>query len=48
MKILKTERLKLHSFNLLDAIDVQNLVGDFEVADTTLFISHSYKDGMAK
>ncbi len=47
-KILKTDRLLLRPFQLSDAVDVQRLAGDFEIADTTLFIPHPYNNGVAE
>ena len=46
--ILKTNRLLLRPFELTDANAVQRLVGEFEIADTTLNIPHPYEDGMAE
>ncbi|HEY1786598.1 MAG TPA: GNAT family N-acetyltransferase [Verrucomicrobiae bacterium] len=45
---LKTERLKLRPFSLADASDVQRLVGDRSIADTTLHIPHPYMNGEAE
>jgi RimJ/RimL family protein N-acetyltransferase len=47
-KILKTDRLVLRPFKLSDAVDVQRLAGEFEIADTTLLIPHPYEAGMAE
>ena len=45
---LQTARLILRPFVLADASDVQRLVGDKDVASTTLRISHPYEDGVAE
>ena len=45
---LQTKRLTLRPFSLDDAAEVQRLVGDRLIADTTLSIPHPYKDGMAE
>lgn len=45
---LTTTRLLLRPFQLSDANDVQRLAGDFEIADTTLFIPHPYINGVAE
>lgn len=45
---LHTERLILCSFTLEDALDVQRLAGDPDVASTTDAIEHPYKDGTAE
>lgn len=45
---LETERLVLRPFRPDDAADVQRLVGDRAIADTTLSIPHPYEDGMAE
>jgi RimJ/RimL family protein N-acetyltransferase len=47
-KTIKTNRLLLRPFQLSDANDVQRLAGDFEIADTTLFIPHPYENGVAE
>ena len=48
MPVLRTERLVLRPFALSDAADIQRLAGEWEIADTTLNISHPYEDGMAE
>lgn len=45
---LNTERLLLRPFVLADALDVQRLAGEREIADTTLNVPHPYEDGMAE
>ena len=45
---LTTERLLLRPFTLNDAPDLHRLVGEPEIADTTLNIPHPYEEGMAE
>ena len=45
---LLTERLVLRSFTLEDAVDVQRLAGDPDVASTLPNMPHPYEDGMAE
>ena len=45
---LETKRLRLRPFTLDDAPVLQRLVGEREIADTTLNIPHPYENGMAE
>ena len=45
---LETERLVLRPFGLNDAVEIQRLAGEWDIADKTLNIPHPYKDGMAE
>lgn len=45
---LTTERLVLRPFTLADAPEVNRLVGDRRIADTTLNIPHPYDESMAE
>jgi ribosomal-protein-alanine N-acetyltransferase len=45
---LETERLILRPHNLADAPELQRLIGDRDIAFTTLNIPHPYEDGMAE
>ena len=46
--VIKLERLTLRAYTMSDAADLQRLVGDRAIADTTLSISHPYENGMAE
>jgi len=45
---IKTERLILRSYTLDDAQELQKLIGDYAIADTTARIPHPYTDSMAE
>lgn len=46
--VLTSTRIRLREFSLFDATVVQQLAGDFRIADTTLAIPHPYPDGTAE
>ena len=46
--VLETERLLLRPLLLADAPEVQRLVGDRDIASTTINIPHPYENGMAE
>jgi [ribosomal protein S5]-alanine N-acetyltransferase len=48
MNILETARLRLRSFVVEDAAELQRLVSDWEIAKTTLSIPYPYPDGLAE
>lgn len=48
MKTIETERLILRSLHLDDALVIEKLAGDYDVAKTTLSIPHPYPKGSAK
>ncbi len=45
---MRTDRLLLRLLEMSDALDIQLLAGDRDVASTTRNISHLYGDGMAE
>jgi RimJ/RimL family protein N-acetyltransferase len=45
---LHTSRLALREFTAEDALDVQRLVGEWEVVRTLAVVPHPYEDGMAE
>lgn len=48
MKTIETERLTLRSLQLDDALVIEKLAGDYNVAKITLSIPHPYPKGSAK
>ncbi len=48
MKTIETERLILRSLHLDDALVIEKLAGDYDIAKTTLSIPHPYPKGSAK
>ena len=45
---IETERLRLRPYTLDDASELQSLIGEWDIASTTLNIPHPYEDGMAE
>jgi hypothetical protein len=45
---LRTKRLILRPFSLVDAPDVMRLAGDRRVYETTLLIPYPYSEGIAE
>jgi len=45
---VKTDRLILRPYTLEDALELQGLIGDFAIANTTARVPHPYEDGMAE
>ncbi len=48
MKTIETERLILRSLQLYDALVIEKLAGDYDVAKTTLSIPHPYPKRLCK
>ncbi|WP_436865262.1 GNAT family N-acetyltransferase [Bacillus fungorum] len=48
MKTIETDRLILRSLQLDDALVIEKLAGDYDIAKTTLSIPHPYPKGSAK
>ena len=46
--IIETERLILRKFKLRDAPDLQRILGNKEIAKTSVSIPHPYENGMAE
>jgi ribosomal-protein-alanine N-acetyltransferase len=46
--MIETERLLLRPFNLDDAPRVKELAGEWEIAETTATIPHTYENGVAE
>ena len=45
---IKTERLLLRPYHMDDAPELQRLIGERDIAATTMNIPHPYEDGMAE
>ncbi|HKJ31788.1 MAG TPA: hypothetical protein VKA34_08165 [Balneolales bacterium] len=46
--IIRTEQLILRDFTSSDVSFIQKLAGDFNIADNTLSVPHTYETGIAE